>query len=326
MGRRIGILALVVVTVSMLAGAAIATAVANLTGIPRWVALLLPPALLVIAVRRVRRRSGSGWTPLRSLIDATTALADGDESVRVPVPPGGPMRDLARSFNRMAERLESETARRRRLLADVSHEVRTPLTVIRGEIEAIRDGIRDADVRSYDSLLEEVAVLDRLLDDLRTLSLAEAGQLRIEREPVDLRHLVEDGVTALAATASSRQVRLTVDGDDHLPCELDPVRFREVVANLVLNAIRHSPSGGTVLVTVRARGPDAVLEVQDEGPGIEPGRADDLFERFVRAADSGGSGLGLPIVRDLVEAHGGTVVAGNRDGGGAMFTVTVPVG
>src|SRR5829696_3530428 len=203
----------------------------------------------------------------------------------------------------MAARLEADEHQRRTLLADVTHELRTPLAVVRGNVEAILDGIHPADEPHLGAILDETRVLDRLIEDLRTLALSEAGALSLHREPTD--------VSILAAAAGVELV--TATDDDVPPLELDPVRIREVLGNLVANALRHTPSGGRVEIEARARGAgaDTALElvVRDTGTGIDAELLPHVFERFSRGSASAGSGLGLAIARSLVELHGGTIAA-----------------
>lgn len=214
----------------------------------------------------------------------------------------------------MAARLESEDATRRRLLADVSHELRIPLAVIQGNVEALLDGVYPADEAHLAPLLEEIRVMSRLIEDLRTLSLAESGALPLHREPTDIAALLED----VAASHHSRpgpaslRISVVIEDDEALPLlDIDPVRIRQVLSNLVDNAVRHVPAGGFVeLQACRVPGaePAAVtIVVADNGPGIPADLATTAFERFTKGSASRGSGLGLAIARAIVAAHGGTI-------------------
>lgn len=285
---------------------------------PRIVVIVLAvvlggPWLLFRGLRRT-------WLPVGELMDATNRLGSGESDVRVRSTNRGPMRMVAQSFNKMAERLDAEEDRRRRLLADLGHELRTPLSVMRGEIEALLDGVRPADTEHLEALLDDVEVMERLLNDLRTLTMAEAGQLELHLEETDLVELVEDVLAGLKGRAATQTVEMEVVAPEDVRAEVDPVRIREVVINLAVNALRHMPEGGTLTATVRPNPP--TFEVADTGPGIPADQLDAIFDRFVKAADSQGSGLGLTIVKDLVEAHGGTVRASNEQG--AVFTVELP--
>jgi two-component system sensor histidine kinase BaeS len=271
-----------------------------------------------LAYRRLAR-------PVSDLLDGAERLGGGDYDARVR--PAGPraVRTLGRAFNDMAGRLEASEEARRRFLADVTHELRTPLTVLQGEVEAQLDGIHPRDDAHLTMLLDHTRTLDRLVEDLRTLALGDAGQLTLHPETVSVGAVVDDAVTAIAATATRRGVRLTTVGTTRADLELDadPVRLGQVVTNLLTNAVRHSPPDGTVTITV-APGDEAItVTVADTGPGIA-GDPERVFDRFARSVDSGGSGLGLTIARRLVEGHGGTITAANDPAGGARFTVTLP--
>jgi signal transduction histidine kinase len=280
------------------------------------VAVLLIVLLIRSGVRTLR--------PVRRLIDAAGRLADGDYSVRVAPSGSGSSRRVVRSFNDMARRLEEADEQRRRLLADLGHELRTPLTVVRGELEAIVDGVHDADPDHLEALLDEVAVMERLLEDLRTLSMAEAGALELHVEPIDLATLVTDTVESHRRTSEARGVALSVDAVDVGEMLIDPVRIREVISNLVVNALRAMPEGGGLRVTVGLDGDQAVIRIRDTGSGIEPDDLDRVFERFAKGSTSAGSGLGLTISRDLVEAHGGLITISSEPGIGTTVEVRLP--
>jgi two-component system sensor histidine kinase BaeS len=252
----------------------------------------------------------------------------GDYTARVPEPVTGPrpVRDLVRAFDTMAARLEADEQQRRSLLADVTHELRTPLAVVQGNVEAIIDGVHPADEAHLTAILDETRVLTRLVEDLRTLALSEGGSLSLHREPTDLAILATDVAAAFESAAESAGLRIQVDVQDSVPLlDIDPIRIREVLSNLVGNAIRHTPPGGTVGITGRIAGEVVELVVTDTGTGIEPELLDHVFERFSRSATTGGSGLGLAIARGLVELHGGTIAAANAAGGGTRITVRLPI-
>jgi len=243
------------------------------------------------------------------------------------VPP--PVRALARGFNTMAARLEADEAQRRTLLADVTHELRTPLTVVQGSVEAILDGVHPADETHLTAILEETRVLDRLIEDLRTLALSESGALSLHREPTDLAILATDAATSFAAAAAAAGVEIATNVADDLPLlEVDPVRIREVIGNLVANALRHTPPGGRIEIDARrVAGPAGgriEIAVRDTGSGIDPELLPHVFDRFARGSGSTGSGLGLSIARGLVELHGGTIEASARGGGGTRILIRLP--
>jgi len=300
-------------------------------------ALLARPASLVVLVvgvvaliisLRVARRVGR---PLSELVDAAGRIEAADYTVRVDEDPrgGSDLRGLSRAFNAMAERLESEDATRRRLLADVSHELRTPLAVIQGNLEALLDGVYPPDAAHIGPILEETRVLERLIDDLRTLSLAESGALPLHLEPTDPDVLLDDVASAHRARAAASGVTVTIAaGPDVLPIELDPVRIRQVLSNLVDNALRVMPGGGTITLAASAAAGSVTLTVTDDGPGIPADLLGHVFERFAKSASSRGSGLGLAIARAIVEAHGGTVGAASTEapaaGHGTVITINLP--
>ena len=268
---------------------------------------------------------GRSWAPVGELIDATSRLGNGETGVRIDQVRPGPFGAVSASFNRMAARLEEEDERRRRLLADLGHELRTPLTVIRGEIEAVLDGIHDP--QSLSSVVDEVDLMERLLEDLRVLTLTEAGRLQLHKEATDVATLIGDVVISFAMAIEVRQVKASiVVADSAEEIEVDPYRLRQVLANLVSNALNQMPDGGDLRIAAHGEVGWVTIEVADTGPGIPPDRLEQVFQRFVKAGDSTGTGLGLSIARDLVEAHGGTLEAGNHDQGGALFTIRLPVG
>jgi two-component system sensor histidine kinase BaeS len=283
--------------------------------------------VLVLAILLGIRVFGSAVRPLGEIASATDRLADGEPGVRVQVRGPRPVRSLAASFNTMAERLDRSRDERRAMLADVTHELRTPITVVQGGLEAMLDGVHPYDEDHVAPLLAETVVMGRLLDDLRTLSLTDVGALALHREPADLAGLARDAASSQQTVAAAKGVGLTLAGDERLVTSVDPVRYREIIANLVANAIRHTPSGGSVEVDVRAVDDDAVLTVRDTGEGIQPDDLPRVFDRYQRHADTGGSGLGLAIVRDLAEAHGGSVTAESDgvQGNGATFRVRLPL-
>jgi two-component system sensor histidine kinase BaeS len=290
-------------------------------------------AVLVVVLLGLAATSASGglWRTgqtLDRLVEAARAVEAGDYTARVAPPERGPraVRELARAFDTMAGRLEADERERRSLLADVSHELRTPLAVIRGSLEAIVDGVHPADDAHLAAIVEETRVMERLVEDLRTLALAEGGTLPLHPEPTDLADLVRDVVASFQSTASASAVILSaVAPEDLPPIDVDPVRIREVVANLVANALRHTPGGGRVTVTAAAEGQQIVVRVMDTGSGIDAALLPHVFDRFVKAAGSRGSGLGLAIARNLVVAHGGTIDADSEPGAGSTFTVRLPL-
>jgi two-component system sensor histidine kinase BaeS len=291
------------------------------------IVILVTGGLALTAAGRTFRRAGMS---LDELVDAARRVEQGDYTARVaePVARRGPLRELVRGFNSMTGRLEADAEQRRRLLADVSHELRTPLTVIQGNIEAILDGVHEADDAHLGAILDETHVLSRLVDDLRTVALSEGGNLPLHREPTDLSILAAESVASFQPAAEAVGVRLEVRVDDDVPLlDIDPVRIREVLSNLVANALRHTPGGGSIGVTAASArdGKSVEIVVTDTGTGIDPALLPHVFDRFAKAADSRGSGLGLAIARGLVEAHGGSIDVESSTATGTTFRLRLPV-
>ena len=235
------------------------------------------------------------------------------------------LRSLARAMNDMSSRLEAEETRRRSVLADIAHELRTPLSIIRGQSEAIVDGVYAADAEHMAPIISAAESLEMLVNDLSTLTLAESGALRLHREPIDVAVLVNETLDAFRAEATSAGVQLTEAVGGHLPpMDGDPGRMRGVLGNLVSNALAQSHPGGHIRVVGEAMGQSVRLTVTDDGAGIAPELLPRVFDRFVKGPGSTGSGLGLAIVRDVVEAHGGSVAAMSTEGQGAAISVTLP--
>lgn len=287
-----------------------------------WIWLvLLPIILLMLGGGRGMRRT---FRPVGDLIDATARLGDGEPGVRIEATAPGPFRPVIHSFNRMAARLDEEDERRRRFLADLGHELKTPLAVLRGEIEALIDGVRPADEHHLTSLLDDVGTAERLVEDLRTLTLTEAGRLELHTEELDLGSLALESLESAETLMHDHDVTLDWATSGDVVIMVDPMRVRQVIWNLVTNALRAMPTGGILGVGVTGE-PDAVrIAVTDTGRGIDGARLETIFDRFEKSADSSGSGLGLTIVRDLVEAHGGTITAQNVGGSGARFEILLP--
>jgi two-component system sensor histidine kinase BaeS len=278
---------------------------------------------LVVVVRLIRGAAG----PLGDVMDAADRLAAGDYTVRVEPRGPGEVRRLGEAFNQMADRLGSAEERRRSLFADVAHELRTPLSVIRGSAEGMLDGLYQADGDHLQTVLDQTVVMARLLDDLQTLSTAEAGALRLYREPTEPAALVTEAVSRFRGQADERGVGLRGDAAPGLPViDVDPVRIDEVLSNLVGNALRHTPRAGEVVVRVEATAGGVTFIVTDTGPGISAADLPHVFDRFWKSADSGGSGLGLAIAKHLVEAHGGTIAAESGPTGGTTLRVWLPRG
>ncbi len=280
--------------------------------------------VLIVGVGRAVRGLAS---PVEDLVEAAGRIEQGDYGVRVPERGARDLRAFARAFNDMTARLETTDAQRRTFIADVTHELRTPLTVIRGQAEGILDGLYGADAEHLEPILEQTRLLEHLVEDLRTLALVEAGNLSLARERVDLPALVEETALAFSSAAQAAGIVLQVEATDAIPAvEADPARIRGVLANLLTNALRHTPAGGSITVHVGRREGAAVIEVSDTGQGIPEELLPHVFERFAKGPGSAGSGLGLTIARDLVLAHGGTIEAISRPGEGTTIRFTLPLG
>ncbi|MGH2462785.1 MAG: sensor histidine kinase [Candidatus Limnocylindria bacterium] len=278
--------------------------------------------LLALTGRAVRRAA----TPVGDLIEASGRVEAGDFSARVPEDGPREVRSLARAFNSMSTRLQEMEAQRQSTLADVSHELRTPLAVIQGNVEALLDGVYPADAEHLEPILDEIRVMERLIEDLRTLTLVEAGSLVLHRVPTDLGDLLPEVAAGYKSQAEQGGVQLIVTVADKVPVlEVDPARLREVVSNLLTNALRHTPRGGSIDLAARLVGNEAEVIVRDTGGGMSAEQLERIFDRFYRSPDSPGSGLGLPIARDLVEAHGGKLTATSELGGGTTIRFTLPL-
>ncbi len=285
------------------------------------VALLVAVGALLISGRVLR--------PIGTLTTAARRIAGGDRSGRVPVSGRDELTELARSFNQMADSVRAAEENQRRVIADVAHELRTPLANLRGYLEALQDGVLEPSPELFASLHEEAILYQRIVGDLQELALAEAGALVYHRAPADLTELMETARTAHAAAAGIAGVELVVAADGPVTAEVDADRIRQAVGNLVGNALRATPAGGTVTLAARADGDRAVLRVSDTGAGIAAEHLPLVFDRFWRAdpargRDTGGSGLGLAIVRQIVRDHGGEVSVRSEPGAGATIEIIQP--
>jgi signal transduction histidine kinase len=265
--------------------------------------------------------------PIDDLAAAADRIERGDYSVRVNERGSYPMQGLVRAFNEMSARLASLDSGRRTFLADVAHELKTPLTVIEGQLEAIEDGIYPADAAHLAPIREQIRTLEQLIDDLRTVSLAESGSLPLDRQPTDLAALVDEVVAAFAPQARTADVTLSADNAAGLPAaNVDPGRIRQVLGNLLGNSLRNTPLGGVVTVSTSASSDRATLTVAvtDNGRGIAADLLPHVFDRFVKGEGSPGSGLGLAICRDIVKAHGGDISIASEPARGTTVTFTLP--
>jgi two-component system sensor histidine kinase BaeS len=301
-----------------------------------WAGLAAAALALLLGLLLARQLTA----PLRALTQAARQLAagrmeaaEGGSAPQVRVRSSDEIGELGLAFNQMARSLARQETLRRNMMADIAHELRTPLSVIRSDVEALLDGVYKPTPQTLASLHDETLMLGRLVDDLRALALAEAGQLRLERIQVEVGELLAGVMSSLtaAAEAQGRKLELVLPGELP-PVEADAQRVRQVVANLVSNALLHATDCGHVVVSAAARwqadGSEVVqVSVADDGPGIPPEELAHLFDRFWRGrgARAEGSGLGLAIARELVRAHGGEIWAESAPGQGATFHFTLPV-
>lgn len=270
--------------------------------------------------------------PIERLTVAARKMEQGDRSQRVTVRSRDELGQLSHAFNAMAEGLAQADQVRRHMVSDVAHELRTPLTNIRGYLEAIRDGITHPSPALIDSLHEETMLLNHLVDDLQELALADAGQLRLQRQTIALHSPIEQALTAIQPLLAAKAITLHTNLPPELPqVTVDPARIGQILRNLLSNALTHTAPGGSILVAAQTSDEGVTVTVEDTGSGIAAEHLPFIFERFFRADRSrtratGGAGLGLTIVKQLVEAHGGTINVRSALGYGTTFTFTLPQG
>jgi signal transduction histidine kinase len=305
-----------------------AQALLNRLNRPALIAALIAGAMALILALLL---SCGLLRPVHELTQAASRLAGGDLSQRVRARGRDEIASLGTAFNHMAESLERAEGARRAMTADIAHELRNPLAVQRANLEAMQDGVYPLTPEALEPVLEQNRLLTRLVDDLRTLALADAGQLTLERTSTDLPGLALRIVERFSPTAAARQVEIHLDipKTPVPPLQLDPQRVEQILGNLLSNALHHTPEGGQITLALAANPGGVSLSVRDTGPGIPAEALPHLFERFYRAdkarsRETGGTGLGLTIARQLAEAHGGTLIAGNHPEGGAVFTLRLP--
>lgn len=271
--------------------------------------------------------------PVQELTQAAEQLAQGDLSQRVDVRGNDELATLGKTFNQMASSLQSSEANRRAMTADIAHELRNPLAIQRANLEALQDGIYPPTPENLELVLEQNHLLTRLVDDLRTLALADAGQLELDRTPTDMKSLVERLLSRYVPQARERNIQIDLTSEEpyesYVQVVVDPIRIEQIIVNLFSNAIRHTHEGGFIHSHLSATLQAVQLVVHDSGPGFPEEALPHLFERFYRVDKSrsrseGGTGLGLAIARQLAEAHGGSLIAANHPSGGAVFTLTIP--
>jgi two-component system, OmpR family, sensor histidine kinase BaeS len=268
--------------------------------------------------------------PVRELTRAAVHMADGDLGQRVSLKGGKDIATLGETFNHMASSLQDAEARRRALTADIAHELRTPLAVQRAHLEALQDGIYGLELEALVPIEEQNHALTRLVEDLRTLALADAGQLTLECMRINYSALIERACARFDVQAAAREIKIVLSPMDvPLNLTIDPQRIEQVINNIISNAIRYTPPGGTITVELQESPELVTLSVRDTGPGISEESLPHVFERFYKAdtsrnRDDGGTGLGLSIARSIAISHGGDMSASNHPQGGAVFNLQLP--
>jgi two-component system sensor histidine kinase BaeS len=284
--------------------------------------ITLAAGVTVLAGRRLVR-------PIHALTGAAHQMAKGERSARVPVRGRDEVARLGTAFNAMADSIAEAERQRKAMVSDVAHELRTPLANLRGYLEGAEDGVVPFDAELIGSLQEETTLLQRLIDDLQDLALADAGRLRLHREDIDAADIARQVVAAQTSQANEAGLHLTLDEADAAAVNADPMRIRQALSNLVSNAVQYTPAGGSIVVSVDTSGDVVTLAVRDTGAGIAAEHLPHLFDRFYRAESSrsrstGGSGLGLAITKHLVDAHGGTLEVTSAVGRGSTFSIRLP--
>jgi signal transduction histidine kinase len=268
--------------------------------------------------------------PIRELTNATHAVSEGDLSQQVPVRSKDELGELAKAFNKMSTELVRSVNARKQMTADIAHELRTPLSLILGHAEAVHDGVLPPSPENFEIIREEAIRLEHLVNDLRTLSLADAGELTMNIQSVEPGRLINEVVSLYQYQTQKKNISLEVDVASPLPTiEVDPGRMTQVLTNILDNATRHTPEGGRIILSAKQDGEMVLLSVQDSGPGLPPEDIDRIFERFYRTDSSrqredGGSGLGLAIAKSIVQAHNGQLSAESDAGKGLKIIVTLP--
>jgi len=267
--------------------------------------------------------------PIRELTNATHAVSEGDLSQQVPIRSKDELGELAKAFNKMSTELARSVNARKQMTADIAHELRTPLSLILGHAEAVHDGVLPPTPENFEIIREEAARLEHLVNDLRTLSLADAGELTITPQIIEPARLLQEVASLYQYQTQKKNIKLDLDIASPLSTiEVDPGRMTQVLTNILDNATRHTPEGGTIILSAKQTGDQVELSVQDSGPGLPPEDIDRIFERFYRADSSrqredGGSGLGLAIARSIVQAHNGQLSAESEAGKGLKIKITL---
>jgi len=268
--------------------------------------------------------------PIRELTQATHAVSEGDLTQQVPVRSNDELGELAQAFNKMSTELSRSVNARKQMTADIAHELRTPLSLILGHAEAVHDGVLPPTHENFEIIREEATRLEHLVNDLRTLSLADAGELSIQLQSIEPQRLVNEVTSLYQFQAQRKNIAFDLDVESDLPnIEVDPGRMTQVLTNILDNAIRHTPEGGRIILAAKEMDHMVELSVQDSGPGLDVQDIDRIFERFYqvdlsRQRKDGGSGLGLAIARSIVQAHGGQLSAESEAGTGLKVRIRLP--
>lgn len=326
--RRVAGLAVIVLSLALSGVYALASFIASRVGLTGWagpgiIVVVLVAALVAARAFGALRRFGH---PLAAVMEAADQVANGDYTVQVQEAGPPPIRALVRSFNTMTAKLHDADRQRRDLMADLAHELRTPLTILQGRIEGLLDGVYIPSTAELEQLLTQTQVLSRLIEDLRTLALSDAGVLPLQREPIDLVQLVRTVVHGFQAQAQGQSISLQA----HVPAmpveaNVDPVRIQEVLGNLISNALLHAGNGRTVDVSLERRADAVRMTIRDDGAGMSAEQLAHAFDRFYRREGSRGSGLGLTIARQLVMAHQGTIEVTSEPSRGTTMQIVLPL-
>lgn len=268
--------------------------------------------------------------PIRELTQATHAVSEGDLSQQVTVHSNDELGELAKAFNKMSAELSRSVNARKQMTADIAHELRTPLSLILGHAEAVHDGVLPPTKENFEIIRDEAARLEHLVNDLRILSLADAGELTINPQPIEPERLIQEVASLYQFETQKKNISLELDVASSLPAiEVDPGRMTQVLTNILDNALRHTPEGGSIILSTKQTGDHVELAIQDSGPGLPREDLERIFERFYRADSSrqredGGSGLGLAIAKSIVQAHNGQLAATSETGRGLRIVISLP--
>ena len=268
--------------------------------------------------------------PISNLSQAAQYIGKGELDVRVPEKGSQEIVELAQAFNKMAENLQRSQTARRNLVADVSHELRTPLTVLEGNLRAVLDHVYTLDETEVANLYGQTRHLIRLVNDLREISLAESGQMILEKTPTDFNVLITETMQALEPLSAEKKIQMEYESTHPLEGSVDSIRIRQVLFNLIGNAIRHTPQDGRIVIQAKKNASAIYVRIQDSGDGLTQEELASVFDRFYRAdrsrsRETGGTGLGLSIAKAIIEAHGGSIHAeSNGKGQGSTFSFSIP--